>query len=398
MVRKTEMNSRAIVWTALLLSSPPLYAAQSAADADFETRCSSPGVLRCIDFDTSAWIPKADASNLDRGYNFGLLTGSNTSIDTSVKSSGGGSIRHVFNAGGSNSQVLTFFSHFAPCPGAGNTPVNCGQPFPTGALNTGDQVYIQWRARYSSSMLDDANFLDSSGNRLSNSGFKIADLGLADTTSCRTGSGAESINCPTTCPNQGFELVVTGGRDVNSVETYVNCAGNYSFRGLNYTNDGGNTWSLQNKVDTCINTNNYAGCRKAVANEWMTFKLYVKMGSFNQFNNEVKLWMGREGQSLEQIINCSAAEARKCSFQFGGPSTANNGVIFNLLDPNSGAPITGPYKIGKFYLLPYMTGLSRVVNSATVWYDELIISTQDIADPGGPAPIRPNPPTGLSVN
>jgi hypothetical protein len=192
--------------------------------------------------------------------------------------------------------------------------------------------------------------------------------------------------------------VVTGSRDISAVDSYVNCAGNFSFRGLHYSGDGGNTWSIQNKVSTCSNTTGYQQCRKVVANEWLTFKLYIKMGSFNQLNNEVKLWLGSEGQPLEQIVNCSAAEARKCSFQFGGGTAANNGVIFNLLDPGTGTPVSGPYKIGKFYLLPYMTNLSRVVNTATVWYDELIISTRDIADPGAPPQVRPNPPTGVSAN
>jgi hypothetical protein len=307
-------------------------------------------------------------------------------------------MRHVFNAGSSNANVLSYFAHFAPCPGAGSAPVNCTQPFPTGGLNAGNEIYIQWRARYSPTMLDDSNFLGPGGVPFSNTGFKIADVGLADTASCRAGSGADSINCPTTCPNQGFELVVTGGRDINTVESYVNCTGNYAFRGLHYTGDGGNTWSIQNKVSTCTNTNGYSGCRKIVANEWLTFKLYIKMGTFNTFSNEVKLWMGREGQPLEPLVDCSAAEARKCSFQFGGGNVANNGVIFNLLDPNTGAPITGPYQVGKFYLLPYITGLSEVVTTATVWYDELIFSTRNIADPGAPAQIRPNAPSALTVN
>ena len=93
-------------------------------------------------------IKPLSAGNLDRGYNFGLLTGHNTTIDTTVKAS------HVFVAGGSNSEILTFFTHFLPCPGAGNNPVDCAQPFATGGLNTGDQVYIQWRARYSPEMLN----------------------------------------------------------------------------------------------------------------------------------------------------------------------------------------------------------------------------------------------------
>lgn len=404
------MGARIVLLSGFLVSLflPTSPFAQTAADTDFQSRCSGPGVLRCVDFDSAAWIPAHDAVNLDRGYNFGLLTASptNTTIDTSVKASGAGSLHHRFPAGLGNQNVLTFFAHFQPCAGAGNAPVDCAQPFTTGALNAGDQIYIQWRARYDTNMLTDSNFLNASGVPIPDSGFKIADLGLADLPTCQTGSHADSTNCPTTCSQQRFELVVTGSADTNLIDSYVNCSGNqsgnYGFAGLHYTPDHGNTWSKQNKIAGCINSNGYVNCRHIVSpNQWYTFKLYVKMGHFNTFDNEVKFWMGTEGQPLEQLVNCSAAEPLKCGFEFGNCDSsgcANNGIPFNLVDSNTGQNITGPYQVGKFYLLPYMTNLNHVVNDANVWYDELIISKQDIADPGGSFPVRPREPTNVTAN
>ena len=393
---RQSMMLLALLLLPAVVQAQPIHGTGTIHDNDqppsnFAARCGGAGVLRCVDFDSAAWIPRHDSNALDRGYNFGLLTASptNTDIDTNIKASGTGSLHHKFPAGQGNQNVLTFFAHFAPCAGAGNTPVDCLQPFTTGALNTGDQIYIQWRARYDANMLTDSNFLDAAGNPISGSGFKIADLGLADLPSCLPGTQANSTVCPTTCSSQHFELVVTGAHDDNLIDSYANCggnqSGNYGFAGLHYTANGGNSWSDQNMISTCSNSNNYTGCRHIMSpNQWYTFKLYVKMGHFNLFDNEVKFWMGAEGQPLEQLVNCSAAEPKKCGFEFGncdGSGCANNGIPFNLVDANTGQNITGPYQVGKFYLLPYMTNLNHVAADANVWYDELIISTQDIVDP-----------------
>jgi hypothetical protein len=78
--------------------------------------------------------------------------------------------------------------------------------------------------------------------------------------------------------------------------------------------------------------------------------------------------------------------------------TAVNGWILELQDPNTGAFITGPYKVGKVWLHPYMSQMSGSLVSGAAWYDELIISTQDIADPGKPAAgVAPSVPCCLSL-
>jgi len=431
----------------LMLIAPVPTLAQSPADLDFQARCKGPGVLRCVDFDTPAWIPRASSVNLDRGYNFGLLSGQDparVSIDTTVKASGTGSLRHTFKAGLGNSDVLDFVAHFRPCPGAGNAPINCTQPNypdPGGqtnpGLNPGDAVYIQWRARYDSNMVNHANFLGNDpdgiyrGNPVQNWGFKFADLGLADLAvspnaitsgmGCRPsgtgGTKSQSDNnagvepngydCPTSCSAQAMELVMTGGLNDSTILAYGNCSTpigspSVAFQGFIRSLNNGSNWSYQGEIASCTNANGYAGCRKIVPNEWLTFKMYFKMGHFNQFDSEFKFWFGRQGQPLEKLIDCSAAGPNKCDFSW--PGQANNGIYMALMESrdfvaNFQQQVTGPWKIGKIHLLPYTTGLVSAVADASMWYDELIISTQDIADPGsatGPA-IPPMAPANLRV-
>ncbi len=76
--------------------------------------------------------------------------------------------------------------------------------------------------------------------------------------------------------------------------------------------------------------------------------------------------MGREGQPLQLVIEW-------------GPIALHGGV-------------TGANEaFGKVWLNNYNTGKDDTVSNplSYVWYDELIVSTQDIADPGGGGTITP---------
>src|SRR5437773_9459090 len=96
-------------------------------------------------------------------------------------------------------------------------------------------------------------------------------------------------------------------------------------------------------------------------NEWMTFQVHVKMGPRvnDEFTNSfVQLWIAREGQPSTLVIDW-------------GP--------YNL----SAGSASANQKYGKVWLLPYNTGKDPSVSYpvAYTWYDELIVSTQHIADP-----------------
>ena len=127
------------------------------------------------------------------------------------------------------------------------------------------------------------------------------------------------------------------------------------------------------------------GCFNFTANEWLTIKVHVHLGvlSGNVYTGTTyTMWMGHEGQPLEKVIDF-------------GPFQAN------AVDPssNSGAVQT----IGKYTFLPYSGNAGNVLAQlgAQFWYDELIVSTQDIADPGAGVSsygsVAPAAPSNLVV-
>jgi hypothetical protein len=97
------------------------------------------------------------------------------------------------------------------------------------------------------------------------------------------------------------------------------------------------------------------------ANEWMTFQIRIQTGPRvnDEFANSfVELWIAREGQPSQMVINW-------------GPYYLS-----------AGSP-TEDQKYGKVWLLPYQTNKDPTQATATAytWYDELIISRNRIADP-----------------
>jgi len=374
-------------------------------------------------------------------------------IDTAVKASGSGSLRMrhpaltAISAGG-------FITHFSPCQSQLGLPIKLGpNPTPTGAfrddpvdctsasfatsnffnqggMNPGDTVFIQYRIRYDTNATTPGNFQQCGNTNffppscggtglvpVPNEGMKLSDMNLADLSTCLTGSGADSYNCPTSCPQQGFEQVTTGGNSNQVLMAYANCTGPFAFHGF-VSGIPGNWFSNENvfnKVNNppaqppCVTSTEPTNCFVIVPNEWLTIKIKIHFGHFNTQDTEFILWAGREGQPLKKIVECSAAEPSKCSVNYP-PATV--GIEFSLFDPNtagSGGPgpngslaVTGPWKIGKFLLENYVTGAQWVVGEANTWFDELIISTQDIADPLCPGPTcgtsppqPPAPPTNF---
>src|SRR5262249_10841247 len=110
-------------------------------------------------------------------------------------------------------------------------------------------------------------------------------------------------------------------------------------------------------------------------NEWMTFQVGITTGPRvdNEFTkSRIRLWIAREGKPSELVIDF-------------GP--------YNL----SAGPASEDQKYGKVWLRPYHTGKDPAQDHPTAytWYDELIISTQRIPDPGaGSSGTAPPAPSG----
>jgi hypothetical protein len=101
-------------------------------------------------------------------------------------------------------------------------------------------------------------------------------------------------------------------------------------------------------------------CFGYFANEWMTFQVRIKTGPRvidEWINSVVTLWIARENQPSQLVIN------------FPWNLTAGSAAE--------------DQKFGKVWLLPYHTGKSsaQVHPTGFTWYDELIISQTQIADP-----------------
>ena len=121
-----------------------------------------------------------------------------------------------------------------------------------------------------------------------------------------------------------------------------------------------------------------------VPDEWMTFKIRIKAGPRNLTtnewdNSEFKLWGAREGQASQLLV----------WWRPGIPDYF----------PLTAGPPSENQRFGKLFLLPYMTSKDKTQDHAVAqtWYDDVIISTQDIADPSGAANANASPNAKLAL-
>ena len=104
---------------------------------DFTARCSSPGVLKCVGFDSSAEIPLAAY-----GANSGITKGTSTSgnvtapeLDPTTSASGGASLKFTIPSNSGSDSSGTYFTNFS-----NDLSVQFGE---------GSEFYVQWRQRFS---------------------------------------------------------------------------------------------------------------------------------------------------------------------------------------------------------------------------------------------------------
>jgi hypothetical protein len=101
-------------------------------------------------------------------------------------------------------------------------------------------------------------------------------------------------------------------------------------------------------------------CVGYFADEWMTFQIEVVTGprvGDEWIESNIRLWIAREGEPSELVID------RVWALTAGDPAVDE--------------------RFGKVWLLPYHTGKdgSQLHAIGYTWYDELIVSTERIADP-----------------
>jgi len=304
--------------------------------ANFDTRCKSPGVLRCVGFDSTTEISG------NYGMNSGILPGAAMpSIDTEVKASGRGSLRFtVPPVSGANSSGSYFTNYSA----------DLSQQF-----GEKSDFYIQWRQRFSTEFL--------TTQYRNGEGWKQAIIGTGD----RPG------HLYTSCSD--LEIVIQNGYQRGFPTIYNSCSGSSSHGPYDGFQEryGPYDFKLQNARPSpyCLYSQGKSApptffppkgnCFGYFANEWMTFQVHIKTGPRvnDEFaNSYVELWIAREGQRSEPVISW-------------GPYNLTAGASSEVK------------RFGKIWLLPYNTGKDEKQNHPTgyVWYDELVISHDRIQDP-----------------
>lgn len=287
---------------------------EKLAQADFYTRCHAPGVVRCFGFDTPHEIgpytyPVPDTSRRPE-------------IDVTTKASGTGSLRFTIPPRtGANTSGLFMFNF------ADDLSVQFGE---------GDELYIQWRQRFSPELL--TTYYE---NGL---GWKQLILGEGD---------RANFNSPG-CTQ--LELVVANLKQHGFPQMYHSCGGK----------DGQFESLFQNSA------------MRYKPHQWMTFQLHVKVGTWykNDYkyagDSTVQLWIAEEGRPSTLVIDLSPEPAR-----LFGVAIPGTGSGYDLANDN---PVA---KYGKVMLTPYHTSKSETEQHPTAytWYDELIVSTSQIADP-----------------
>jgi len=326
----------------------------SPALSDFQTRCSQPGVVRCVGFDSSADITGQWGINPQGSVpNPGLPT-----IDSSIKASGNGSMKFVIPPGAAGGSAGSFFANFSDDL--------------TTQFGGNSEFFVQWRMR-----IDD-NFYAATQRR---AGMKHAIIG--------TGSrpGAPVSSCT------DLELVVQNNGARGFPQMYHSCSGGpINYEAIFDDRYGPYDFKLQNARPSpyCLYSQGQTtpvsyfpptgNCFGYFANEWVTFQLHVKLGPLQQIgsywyftNSTVDLWLAREGQPSELAISAP-----------GRNLEVND-------DPLQ--------KYGQIWLLPYSGG-DTYPQGGTAWYDELIISTSKLPDPNSvatPGIQPPAAPTGLTL-
>jgi hypothetical protein len=312
---------------------------------DFPTRCAQPGVLKCVGFDdVGDFNIGSGGTNGAYGQNSGIFPPSGTSDytratrDTSVKASGNSALKFTIPANSGSDSSGSYFTNFST-----DLSTQFGE---------NSEFYIQWRQRFSPEYL--------STKFAGGGGWKQVIIGTGDQ------PGKLYASCTS------LETVVQNLQHKGFAQMYNSCTGSTSHGAYNPFEEpfGAYDFKLQNARPSpyCLYSQSGSSyfsptgnCFGYTANEWMTFQVRIKTGPRvnDEFTNSfVTLWIARQGQASEQVINWGP-------YALSAGSAAEN------------------QRYGKVWLLPYNTGKdSSATNPISyTWYDELIISRNRIADP-----------------
>lgn len=324
-----------------IITSNPVSAA--AGPLTYDERCARPGVIRCYGFDdvvdlttghprTLTSPPDSTSSRIYAPSGAAKCAGGKCwALDPDVKTSGASSLRFEI-PGLSGADV------------SGSFRLNFSDDL-SQQIGEGEEVYVQWRQRWTPGML--RVFPASGGGSTT---WKLAILGAGD----RPG-GPIAYSCT---PE---EMVLMENAHYFGPGFYHSCG---TWTSMEYWPKGAPNILLQHvAAPYCYYPKDpTAGCFRFVADEWMTFKMQVRVVGFGAvLGNRVRVWAAREGQPSVQIFDSFNSHPKGFPIRRSGPLS----------------------KYGKVWLTPYMTNKDSTEAHETqyTWYDDLIISREDIADP-----------------
>jgi len=329
-------------------------------DSDWLARSTAPGVVLATNF--------ASAAERDDKYRHPDSRMPYVTYASDESASGGYSVRFEIPSNSPENSSGSWKRNFGPSP-ANNVKFGAGEEF-----------YVQWRQRFSASMLDTVYEVTSGSG-----GWKQVIIGEGDAPGWDYGDAMEAGSC------SRLEFVVVNGSRRAFPIAYHSC-GDYWPYYEDFASEYNNyDFKLQNAVDSGQGSDRerfvlYSQEQGAVTqpradfpglayhpNEWMTFQVHIALGPLGTARDPVigaarsgftqstvELWGARQNQPLRPLV------------AFGGV----------VLQRDDGAQDTDE-RYGKIWLTPFHTGKDPAQSHPTgyTWYDEVIVSSQPIAGP-----------------
>jgi hypothetical protein len=268
--------------------APPQRQPLTPITQDFLGRCQTPGVIRCVGFDSPAEVDPHVFPPWGTSQKLGM-------VDTSIKASGTGSLRFEIPSNSGADTSGSFWLNFAD---------DLSSQF-----SEGEEFFMQWRQRFS------AEFLHTPYEA---AGWKQLIVGEGD----RPGHSAYSCT--------QLELVVYNPSHHGFPAMYHSCGGK----------DGQYEGLLP------------SGSVTYRANAWMTFQLHVKIGTWYQNDHwyhrdsTVQLWVAHEGRPSTLVVDYSPEPATVFGWTIPG-----TGAGYDLANTTPGAKYGKvwllPYNTGK---------------------------------------------------
>lgn len=302
---------------------------------DFATRCAAAGVTVCEDFDQASDFTDGRAGNNSSG-------GAVPVRDTSVKSSGASSARWdiLSNSGAGDAGYF-----WTPVP---KQPLSSTTDTSKPGFGPGDTLYWQIRMRM------DGEFVNGTWGGSSPKNWILHKFGQ----SCTDLQLVQLDEYARTFPIMYHSC--TGGENQLKIDLATSP--------INFTHQNGNAqegdiWCTYRDIR---DGPDFSRCRRYVPNEWMTYSYKMTFGAWNSSNNRVEAWAWTDSEPKIKWLDIS-----------------------NVYLP---AENPGSDRFVRLEIGPYATSKDTSVSHPTkrFWVDDLIISTQPIADPAGgsatPAP------------